>query len=137
MRCESIGPNIEIWHSTAKLEVFRIAMKTNPAIERYNRLFLKDLGSAPRYEWKWSEDLIHVMDAVDRDGKPILSAVARPLTGTNELMIGSPVIYMVQQEKRVRRFPGIWQQWVVCALIELNAEDGAVHGTGIAAWIPV
>ncbi len=39
-------------------------MKTDPAIERYDRMMLRDLGSNPTYSWKWSEDLIRVMDAV-------------------------------------------------------------------------
>ncbi len=101
-------------------------MKTNPAIQRYDRMMLRDLGSNPVYSWKWSEDLLHVMDEINpHDGKPIY----RP-TPKGE-------VWVVQQQKTTRRWPGIWQQWVVCALIELNADDGAVHGTGIAAWIPV
>lgn len=101
-------------------------MRSSRAIERYDRMMLADLGSHPVYQWKWSEDLIHVMDEVNpTDGKPILTPVP----------CGS--IYAVQQQKTTRRWPGIWHQWVICALIELNADDGAVHGTGIAAWVPV
>ncbi len=65
------------------------------------------------------------MDAVEPiTGKPIYKAIPKG------------EVWVVQQEKRTRRWPGIWQQWVICALIELNADDGAIHGTGIAAWIP-
>ncbi len=100
-------------------------MRTSPAIERYDRMMRADLGASPVYSWKWSEDLLHVMDEVAQgDGKPILKPV----------LVGS--VYAVRQQKVTRRWPGIWQQWVICALIELNADDGAIHGTGIAAWIP-
>jgi len=101
-------------------------MRTSPAIARYDRLMLRDLGSAPVYSWKWSEDLLHVMDEINpHDGKPVY----RPTLQNG--------IYAVRQQTTTRRWPGIWQQWVVCALIELNANDGAVHGTGVAAWVPV
>lgn len=102
-------------------------MRTDPAIERYDRLMLRDLGSNPIYSWKWSEDLIHVMDAVSQgDGKPILDVKQH----------GS--IYIAEQAKATRKIaPDLVNQWVICALIELNSEDGKVHGTGIAAWIPV
>ncbi len=101
-------------------------MKTSPAIQRYDRMLLRDLGSNPRYSWKWSEDLLHVMDEINpHDGKPIF----RPVPHGE--------VWVVQQQKTTRRWPGIWNQWVLCALIELNADDGAVHGTGLAAWVPV
>ncbi len=101
-------------------------MKSDRAIERYNRLLLRDLGSNPVYSWKWSEDLLHVMQAVDRDGKPEMEAVR----------VGA--IFAVKQATRVRKLaPDLTDQWVICALIELSKEDGQIHGTGIASWMPV
>lgn len=108
-------------------------MRTDAAIERYDRMFLRDLGSNPPYSWKWSEDLIHVMDAIDRDGKPIRETINTGILDAN----GREITMPGAQAKLTRRFPGIWQQWVVCALIDLNEEDGQVHGTGKAAWVPV
>lgn len=109
-------------------------MRTDSAIERYDRMMLRDLGSAPTYSWKWSEDLLHVMDAVNSgDGAPIRETINTGILDAN----GHEITLQGKQAKLTRRWPGLWQQWVVCALIELNSEDGRVHGTGIAAWIPV
>ncbi len=108
-------------------------MKTNSAIERYDRLMLRDLGSNPVYSWKWSEDLLHVMEAVDDLGNPVRETINTGILDAN----GHEITLPGKQATRTRRWPGIFQQWVICARIELNAEDGAVHGTGIAAWIPV
>lgn len=101
-------------------------MQSNRDIERYDRLLLAELGNNPVYSWKWSEDLLHVMEAMDQSGQPEMETVLK----------GS--VYVVQQKKRLRKVcPHIIDQWVICALIELGAEDGQVHGTGLASWMPV
>src|SRR5437762_495814 len=108
-------------HGQARL--FR--MKTDRAIERYNRVLRTELGSQPRYEWKWSEDLIHLMEEVDHLGKPVLEEVC--VNG----------IFGMQQRKKPRKFfESLTDQWVVCALIEMDNADGQVNETGQAAWIP-
>lgn len=100
-------------------------MRLTRDIDRYNRLLLRDLGEHPRYEWKWSEDLLHVMDAVDALGKPEMTTAA----------VGS--LYVVTQAKRLRKIcPHIVNRWCICALVEINGEDGLIHGTGVAGWMP-
>lgn len=102
-------------------------MKTDRAIDRYNRTLRTELGEHPLYAWKWSEDLIHVMDEVDSYGKPVYEECVSPMG-----IIG------LQQRKKPRKFfDALIDQWVVCALIELGNDDGQVHGTGVSAWIPV
>lgn len=109
-------------------------MRTNPAIERYDRMMLRDLGSHPTYSWKWSEDLMHVMDAVDGDGNPIRETIATGILDAD----GREILLPGKQATKTRRFPGIWQQWVICAQIELEkSHDGQVYGTGTYAWVPV
>lgn len=102
-------------------------MKTDPAIQRYDRLMLRDLGSNPTYSWKWSEDLIRVMDAVSPgDGKPVLDVIP----------YGS--ILIAQQAKATRKLaPDLVNQWCICALIDPYTEDGRLNGSGRAIWMPV
>lgn len=103
-------------------------MKTTPAIERYDRMMLRDLGSNPTYSWKWSEDLIRVMAAVDQSGKPILDV--KPY--------GDGVVFAVAQAARTRKLaPDLVNQWCICALIDPYTEDGRLNGSGRAIWMPV
>lgn len=102
-------------------------MKTDPSISRYDNMMLRDLGSNPTYSWKWSEDLIRVMDAVSPgDGKPVLDVIQH----------GS--ILIAQQAKATRKLaPDLVNQWCICALIDPYTEDGRLNGSGRAIWMPV
>lgn len=74
-----------------------------------NGLLRTDLGDNPRYEWRWSDDLLHVMDIMNSPGRTAL----RPL------------------------LPNHLGVWVVCALVEVNQRDGSLYSTGSYAWVPV
>lgn len=92
-----------------------------------NNILRAELGENPRYAWRWSEDLKHVLEVLDLDGTPIY------VEGRSE----SGLICMMPKTALMPLLPMHHDQWVVCALVEVNANDGSVAGTGKAAWIPV
>lgn len=98
-----------------------------PVIRRLNDRLLSDLGENPRYAWRWSEDLLHVMEIVD------------PETGQVQLREACiNGIYAMTPVTVVRKLlPFHPNCWVMCALVEVNKRDGSFAGTGNHAWIPL
>lgn len=101
--------------------------RTPEKIRKLNELLRADLGSNPRYSWRWSDDLLHVMDVVDSEGKPIYSEST------------TPAGLIVMAPKRITRplLPFHEHCWVLCALVETTQQDGELAGTGLGSWIPV
>lgn len=97
------------------------------SVRKLNDLLRADLGSNPRYSWRWSEDLMHVMEVLHEDGTPVY------VEGR------SPAGLAVMMPKTVLRklLPMHQDQWIVCALIEVNQRDGSIASTGDHAWIPL
>jgi hypothetical protein len=99
-----------------------------PAVVRkQNDILRAELGENPRYAWRWSEDLMHVLEVLDSDGAPLYVEAKGPYG----------IVCMVPKTATKKLLPQHHDQWVVCALVEVNAKDGSIHGTGSAAWIPV
>jgi hypothetical protein len=100
-------------------------------VRRLNRILVSELGSNPRYAWRWSEDLKHVMYVVDDLGRP--EYVEAPVNLSN-----GKVIYQRLRKTAVRNLlPFHKDQWVCCALVEVDEKDGRIEGTGNANWIPL
>ena len=100
-------------------------------VRRLNRLLESELGGSPRYAWRWSEDLLHVMKVVDDEGSPVYEEriIILPTDQT---------IYAQIQKTATRKLlPHHQDQWVACALVEVNDADGSLAGTGIGSWIPI
>ncbi len=100
-------------------------------VRRLNRLLESQLGGSPRYAWRWSEDLLHVMYAITDEGAPIYEERIITLPSDKSLY--------GQVRKTVLRklLPHHTDVWVACAMIEVDEKDGSVHGTGIGAWVPL
>lgn len=100
-------------------------------IRRLNRLLVSELGSQPRYSWRWSEDLRHVMYVVDDLGRP--EYVEQPVN-----LQGGKVIFQRLRKTAVRNLlPFHKDVWVCCALVEIDEKDGMIDGTGCGAWVPL
>lgn len=97
------------------------------SVRRQNDLLRAELGDNPRYAWRWSEELIHVLEVLDLDGNPIYVQGTTP----------GGIITMVPKTEKKKLLPMHQNQWIVCALVEVNALDGSIQGTGNHAWIPV
>ncbi len=97
-----------------------------PAIQVLNNRLSADLGANPRYAWRWSEDLFHVMEVVDEAGKP------QYVEDHSSVVIG-----MVPATVRRKLLPFHSEQWIACALVPVNERDGSLEDTGIASWIPI
>lgn len=97
-------------------------MKYPKIIRTYNERLVSDLGSNPRYNWRWSDELTHVME----------------LFGEYEEST-SPAGIIIIQPKTVTRLllPSHQQCWCLSALVETDAKDGSLQGTGVASWVPV
>ena len=98
------------------------------SIQTLNNRMAADLGSNPRYAWRWSEDLWHVMEVVDEDGRP---QYVEDRSGPSGLVV------MVPATVRRKLLPFHERQWIACALVPVNERDGSLTETGIASWIPV
>lgn len=96
-------------------------------VRKQNDLLWAELGENPRYSWRWSEDLKHVLEVLDLDGNPIYVEGKSP----------SGLTCMMPKTAVKSLLPSHHDQWIVCALVEVNTNDGSIHGTGNAAWIPV
>lgn len=100
-------------------------------IRKLNRTLVSELGTNPRYSWRWSEDLLHAMAVVDDLGRPQYVDVPVHLPGDK-------VVWGRKQAIQIRKLlPHHNDQWVCCALVEVNEEDGAIHQTGNGAWVPI
>lgn len=86
-----------------------------------------ELGDNPRYAWRWSEDLNHVLEVLDLDGDPIYVEGRSP----------QGLVAMVPKTATKRLLPMHHDQWVVCALVEVNVMDGSLAGTGNHSWVPI
>ncbi len=102
-----------------------------PEVRRLNRLLVSELGGNPRYSWRWSEDLRHVMYVCDTDGNP--EYVDKPINLTN----GKLLIGRVRKTAVRNLLPFHKEVWVCCALVEVDSKDGELEGTGNANWIPL
>ncbi len=97
-------------------------------VRQLNHRLEADLGSNPKYNWRWSEDLLHVMEIIDPDTCKTQYVESLSPEG---LTVLSP-------KTEVRKLlPDHFEQWIVCALIEVNENDGSLAKTGKAAWVPV
>ena len=97
------------------------------AVRRQNVLLRAELGANPRYAWRWSEELIHVLEVLDLEGTPIYVEGRSP----------AGLVTMVPKTATKKLLPMHKDQWIVCALVEVNALDGSIQGTGNHAWVPV
>lgn len=97
------------------------------SVRQQNDILRAELGENPRYAWRWSEDLKHVLDVLDLDGNPIY------VEGRSE----SGLVCMMPKTAIMPLLPQHHDQWIVCALVEVNTNDGSLAGTGKASWIPV
>ncbi len=102
-------------------------MLTYPqSIQTLNNRLAADLGSNPRYAWRWSEDLWHVMEVVDESGQP---QYVEDHSG--------PLVVMTPATINRKLLPFHENQWIACALVPVNERDGSLQETGVASWIPV
>lgn len=93
-----------------------------------NHLLESDLGPNPRYNWRWSEDLLHVMEIIDPDSGRVQFV---EYTSPEGLTVMTP-------KTEVRKLlPEHYEQWIMCALSQVNDRDGSISEAGTAAWIPV
>ncbi len=101
--------------------------RTPEKVRKLNELLRADLGSNPRYAWRWSDDLLHVMDVVDSEGLP------------EYVESKSPAGLIIMTPKTVTRqlLPFHEHCWVLCALVETTKKDGELESTGLASWVPV
>lgn len=97
------------------------------AIRRMNRILERELGSNPRYSWIWTNDLHHVMEVIDKDGKPEYVEQLSP----------AGLYVMTPKTERRLLMPFHQERWTLCALVEVNDRDGSIHGTGSCAWVPI
>ncbi len=95
-------------------------------VKRLNHLLRQELGQHPLYSWQWSEDLLHVMDAINEDGSPVYEQ--------KELKSG---LVAVAQATRTRKICPDLDVWVMCAMIDTGRHDGAIHSLGTKNWYPV
>ena len=102
-------------------------MREPAEVRKLNELLRAELGANPRYSWRWSEDLLHVMDVVDSDGKPVYVESRSP----------EGLVTMTPKTMLRKLLPFHADCWVVCALVEVNAKDGSITGTGNGAWVPL
>jgi len=103
----------------------------SPEVRRLNRLLESELGANPRYAWRWSEDLRHVMYVCDEDGNP--EYINSPVN----LVDGKVIIQRLRKTAVRNLLPFHKDVWVCCALVEVDAKDGQLEGTGAASWIPL
>lgn len=97
------------------------------AVRQQNEILSAELGANPRYAWRWSEDLWHVLEVLDLDGNPIYVQGRSP----------AGLIVMMPKTATKKLLPEHHNQWVICALVEINSRDGSVQGTGNGAWVPL
>ncbi len=112
----------------------------SPEVRRLNRLLASELGSNPRYSWRWSEDLRHVMFVCDPDGNPeyIDRPIYVPTKESADRRDGMTVLYSRVRKTAVRNLlPFHKDVWVCCALVEVDEKDGELEQTGNANWIPL
>jgi hypothetical protein len=105
-------------------------------VRELNDLLRSELGSNPRYAWRWSEHLLHVMEVVDDDGNPQYVESKSPAGLT-----------VLTPKTAIRKLlPFHDHCWILCALVDMNPDtastvainrDGAIYGTGSHAWMPV
>ncbi len=101
------------------------------AVRRLNQLLASELGHNPRYSWRWSEDLRHVMYVVDDLGRP--EYVDSPVN-----LQGGKIIIQRLRKTAVRKLlPFHENVWVCCALVDVDQKDGELAGTGTGAWMPL
>ncbi len=100
-----------------------------PAVVRQlNHQLEADLGSNPRYNWRWSEDLLHVMEVIDPDTAKIQLVESTSPTG----------LTVLSSKTEVRKLlPDHHEQWIMCAMVDVNERDGSFTGTQTGAWAPV
>ncbi len=94
---------------------------------KLNSRLRSDLGANPLYNWRWSDDLLHVMDVVDEDGSPKYVETITP----------AGVICLTPATLTRPLLPYNEHCWALCALLELNNKDGELQGTGNHGWVPV
>ncbi len=98
------------------------------AVRTLNQILRSELGENPRYAWRWSEDLIHVMELIHDDGRPIYVEAKSP----------AGLTIMVPKTATRKLLPLHENCWVMCALIGgIGKRDGSITGTGDAAWVPL
>ncbi len=97
-------------------------MKYPKVIQHQNELLRADLGSNPRYGWRWSDDILHVMELLGE---------------YDEETTPAGIIVMVPKTIKRQLLPQHPQSWVLCALVETDKKDGSLQGTGEASWVPV
>lgn len=108
-----------------------------PAVVRQqNQILHAELGDNPRYAWRWSEDLKHVLEVLTLDGEPVY---VENVTSKRDSKgrFRKRIFGRVPMTAVKPLLPAHHDQWIVCALVEVNTRDGSIHGTGNAAWIPV
>lgn len=96
-------------------------------IRKLNELLRSELGANPRYAWRWCEELTHVMEVIQDDGAPVYVEGKSP-AGLTVLMPKTVVRKLL---------PFHENQWILCALVEVNQRDGSLQGTGNHSWVPV
>jgi hypothetical protein len=96
-------------------------------VRELNARLAADLGSNPQYSWRWSEDLLHVMAVVDKDGNPQYAESRSP----------AGLILLAPATALRKLLPHHDNSWVLCALVETGSWDGQLTETGPAAWMPV
>lgn len=97
-------------------------------VRQLNDLLRADLGSNPRYSWRWADDILHVMEVVDVDGNPVYVEGHAP---------GSALVTMIRKTETRQLLPFHTHCWVLCALVETSKADGELEGTGKYSWVPV
>ncbi len=102
-------------------------MDTEQIIRQLNTELRIELGANPPYSWRWSDNLEHVMEITDAEGRP------------QYVESTSPAGLVVLSPKTAKRLllPHHRQCWVLCALVEVDSRDGSLTGTGNHAWMPV
>lgn len=96
-------------------------------VRQLNERLRTELGTNPRYAWRWSENLLHVMGVLDKDGSPVYVEGRSP----------DGLVTMVPKTAVRKLLPNHENCWVVCALVEVDEKDGSLEGTGNHAWIPL
>lgn len=96
-------------------------------VQAFNTRLRVELGHNPLYAWRWSGDLLHVMELIHDDGTPKYLQEVSP----------EGLILVVPETETRLLLPNHPANWVVCALVEVNGRDGSVQGTGSASWIPI
>lgn len=96
-------------------------------VRQQNNILRAELGENPRYAWRWSEDLMHVLEVLDLDGNPLYVQGKTP----------SGIVTMVPKTATKKLLPQHHDQWVVCALVEVNEADGSLNYSRNHSWIPL